>query len=91
MDALVGAWGRAVSEREYTEVARRRGIPVEQVRAESMAEIERALAWWQEVDADPARRAEVVRDAQGRRQMRGADRGNGGDAPASADRHARAI
>lgn len=27
LDALVGAWGRAVSEREFAEVARRRGVP----------------------------------------------------------------
>ncbi len=90
LDALVGAWGRAVSEREFGEVARRRGIPVEQVRAESLAEIERVLAWWKDVEADPARRAEVVCDAQERRRTRGADIGNGAS-PASADRRARAI
>jgi len=55
LDALVGAWGRAISEREYTEVAHRRGISVEQARAESLAEIERVLAWWKDVEADPAR------------------------------------
>ncbi len=90
LDALVGAWGRAVSEREFAEVARRRGIPVEQVRAESLAEVERALAWWMEIEADPARRAEVVRDAQERQRTRGADRGNGAT-PASATQRARAI
>jgi len=55
LDALVGEWGRAISEREYTEVAHRRGISVEQARAESLAEIERVLAWWKDVEADPAR------------------------------------
>jgi len=90
LDALVGAWGRAISEGEYTEVARRRGIPVEQVRAESLAEIERVLAWWKDVEADPARRAEVVRDAQERRRTRSADIGDGAS-PASANRRARAI
>ena len=90
LDALVGAWGRAVSEREYTEVARRRGIPVEQVRAESLAEIERVLAWWKEVEADPPRRAEVMRDAQERRRTRSADMGHDAS-PTSADRRARAI
>lgn len=90
LDALVGAWGRAVSEREFAEVARQRGIPVEQVRAESLAETERALAWWKSVEADPARREEVLRDARERRRTRRADQGN--DAvPASADRRARAI
>jgi len=50
LDALVGAWGRAISERAYTEVARQRGIPIEQVRAESLAEVERVLAWWKDVE-----------------------------------------
>ncbi len=89
LDALVGAWGRAVSEGEYGAVARRRGVPVERVRAESLAEIERALAWWTEVEANPARRAEVVRDAQEQQRAHGAD-SNHGAAPASTDR-ARAI
>ncbi len=90
LDALVGAWGRAVSERAFAEVARRRGVPVEQVRAESLAETERVLAWWKEVEANPARRAEVVRDARERQRTR---RTNLGDeaSPASADQHARAI
>ena len=90
LDALVGEWGRAISEREYTEVAHRRGISVEQARAESLAEIERVLAWWKDVEADPARRAEVVRDAQERRRTRGADMGDGAS-PASLDRRARAV
>ncbi len=89
LDALVGAWGRAVSERAFAEVARRRGVPVEQVRAESLAETERVLAWWKEVEADPARREEVVRDARKRQRTRRTNLGN--DAfPASADQHARA-
>ncbi len=66
LDALVGAWGRAVSERKFAEVAHRRDIPVGQVRAEVLAETERVLAWWKDVEADPARREEVVRDAQER-------------------------
>jgi len=90
LDALVGAWGRAFSEREFSEVARRRGIPVEQVRAESLAETERVLAWWKDVEADPARREEVVRDARERRRTHSADMGNG-SSPAPADRRARAI
>jgi len=90
LDALVGAWGYAISEREYTAVAHRRGISVEQVRAESLAEVERVLAWWKDVEADPARRAEVVRDAQERRRTRSADMGDGAS-PASLDRRARAV
>jgi len=90
LDALVGAWGRAVSEREFAEVAHRRGIPVEQVRADSLAETERVLAWWKDVEADPARREEVVRDARERQRTRRAGPGNGAS-PAPADRRTRAI
>jgi len=88
LDALVGAWGRAVNEREFAAVAPQRGIPVEQVRVESLAETERVLAWWKDVEVDPARLEQVMRDARERQQTRRIDQGNGA---ASADRHARAI
>ncbi len=73
LDTLVGAWSRAVSEREFREVAQRWGIPVEQVRAEVLAETERALAWWKTVEADPVRREEIMRDARQRQRARIAD------------------
>ena len=55
LNALVAAWGRAVNERGIHELAARRGVPVEQMRAEVLADVDRALAWWREVQADPAR------------------------------------
>ncbi len=70
LDALVGAWGRAVSERGFRDLARRRGVPVEQVRAEALADVDRALAWWHAVQADPARLKAIVREARGRRRRR---------------------
>jgi len=66
LDALVGAWGRAVSERGFHDLARRRSVPVEQVRAEALADVDRALAWWRAVQADPARLKAVVREARDR-------------------------
>ena len=54
LNALVAAWGRAVNERGIHELAARRGVPVEQMRAEVLADVERALAWWREVQVDPA-------------------------------------
>jgi len=54
LNALVAAWGRAVNERGIHELAVRRGVPVEQMQAEVLADVERALAWWQEAQADPA-------------------------------------
>jgi transcriptional regulator with XRE-family HTH domain len=52
LNALVAAWGRAVNERGIHELAARRGIPVEQMRAEVLANVERALAWWREAQAN---------------------------------------
>ena len=77
MDTRVGAWGRAVSEREFHELAQRRGVPVEQVRAEVLAETERALAWWKAVVADPVRRKKIMRDVRQRQRARVADHQTG--------------
>jgi hypothetical protein len=44
----------------------RRNLPLEQVRAEVAADFERALAWWDEVQADPARLEALVNEAQER-------------------------
>jgi transcriptional regulator with XRE-family HTH domain len=54
LNALVAAWGRAVNERGIHELAARRGVPVEQMRAEVLADVERALAWWREAQANQA-------------------------------------
>jgi transcriptional regulator with XRE-family HTH domain len=54
LNALVAAWGRAVNERGIHELAARRGVPVEQMRAEVLADVERALSWWREVQANQA-------------------------------------
>ena len=54
LNALVAAWGRAVNERGIHELAARRGVPVEQVRAEVLADVDRVLAWWQETQANQA-------------------------------------
>jgi hypothetical protein len=35
-------------------LAARRGVPVEQMRAEILADVERALAWWREAQANQA-------------------------------------
>jgi hypothetical protein len=48
LNALVSAWGRAVNERGIHELAARRGVPVEQMRAEVLADVERTLAWGRE-------------------------------------------
>lgn len=70
LDRLVATYGRAVSERGVHELARQRGVPVEQVRAEVLAEVERAQAWWQDLQADPARLEQAVREARAAQQAR---------------------
>jgi transcriptional regulator with XRE-family HTH domain len=64
LEQLVAAWAHAVSERGIQEVAQRRGEPPEQVRAGVLADVERAQAWWQEVQADPVRLRQAVREAR---------------------------
>jgi hypothetical protein len=64
LDLLVATYGRELNERGIRDLAALRGVPVDQLRAEVLAETERALAWWQEVQADPVRMAEVIREVR---------------------------
>jgi transcriptional regulator with XRE-family HTH domain len=68
MRALVAEYGHRVHERGVRELAERRNLAVEQVRAEVAADFERALAWWDEVQADPARLEALVNEARERQQ-----------------------
>ncbi len=70
MDALVALWGRAVNERGIRDLAARRGVPVEQMRADVLGDVDRALAWWREVQDDPARLEAVMHEAKERQQTR---------------------
>jgi len=70
LDALVAAWGRAVNERGIRELAARRGVPVEQMQAEVLGDVDRALVWWREVQNDPARLEAVIHEAKERQQAR---------------------
>ena len=54
LNALVAARRRAVNERGIHELAARRGVPVEQMRAEVLADVDRVLTWWQETQANQA-------------------------------------
>jgi len=70
LDALVAAWGRAVNERGIRDLAARRGIPVEQMQAEVLGEVDHALAWWREVQDDPARLEAAIHEAKEQQQAR---------------------
>jgi len=66
--ALTGEANRAVIERGIQDIARTRGEPPDRVRAEIMAKVERSSALWEDLQANPARMAEAVREAKARRR-----------------------
>lgn len=68
--ALVSEWGHRVNERALRDIAAQRGDPIEQVRAEVAADLDRALAWWAEVQADPARLGALIEEARERQRAR---------------------
>jgi hypothetical protein len=48
----------------------RRGVPVEQMQAEALADVDRAIAWWREAQANPARLEVLVNEACERQRAR---------------------
>jgi transcriptional regulator with XRE-family HTH domain len=69
LEALVADYGRRLHERRLFELARQRGISVDQARREAAANLNEALAWWRTFAADPARRRAVIsRARRGRKQ-----------------------
>ncbi len=70
LDALVDAYGRALNERGMSQIAQRRGISIEQVRAEITVETDRALAWWQEAQRNPTLLEKAVHQAREAQQTR---------------------
>jgi len=70
--ALVADWGRRVNERALRDIAAERDMPVEQVRADVAADLDRALAWWAEVQGDPVRLEALAEEARERQQARAA-------------------
>ncbi len=70
LHALLDASNRVVIERGIQEIAQARGEPADRVRAEIMANVNRLSTLWAELEADPARMAEAVREAKARRGAR---------------------
>ena len=68
--ALVAAWGQAVNEQGIRDLAARRGVPVEEMRAEVLADVDHALVWWRAVQDDPARLETVVNEAREQQRTR---------------------
>lgn len=74
MHELVAEWGRRVRERGVRGIAAERGQPVDQVRAELDAELTRKIAWYRELQADPARLESLVQESQDQQHARAAQR-----------------
>jgi len=70
MRALVAEYGRRVYDRGVRGIAVKRGLPVDQVRAEVTADLERMIAWRRELEADPARLEALIGESRERRRTR---------------------
>ncbi len=68
--ALVAEWGHRANEQALRDIAAKRGQPIEQVRADVAADLDRALVWWEEVQADPARLEALVEEARESQRVR---------------------
>jgi len=68
--ALVAEYGRRVYDRGVRGIAAKRGLPVDQVRVEVTADLERMIAWRREIEADPARLEALIDEARKRRRTR---------------------
>jgi len=70
MDDLVALNGRLLHEQGVREIAAHRHLPVEQVRADLEADLDRILAWRRELEADLARKEALVDEARARQRAR---------------------
>ncbi len=70
LGALVAEWGHRANEQALQEIAAKRGQPIERVRADVDADLDRALAWWADVQADPARMEALVAEARENQRAR---------------------
>jgi hypothetical protein len=69
LTALVNEWGRRQHEYRLREIAARRGLTVEEARAQVAADLDHALEWWRKFEADPRRRRAVINRARRERQQ----------------------
>ncbi len=72
MRALVAEYGRRVYDRGVRSIAAKRGLPVDQVRVEVTADLERMIAWRRELEADPARLEALIKESREHRRAQAA-------------------
>lgn len=63
MRALTAEWAHQVNEQSLRSIAAKRGLPIEQVRADVAADLDRMIAWRRELDADPARLEALMQES----------------------------
>jgi len=67
---LCARQSKRVNERTLRSIAAKRGQPLEQTRSEVAADFERMMAWWAEVQSDPARYEALVQESLDQQQAR---------------------
>lgn len=68
--SLTAEWGRRANEQALRKLASVRGQSIEQVRADVAADLDRATAWWTDVQADPERLETLIAEAHAKQQAR---------------------
>lgn len=64
LEALVSTFGQRLHERRLRELARQRGIPLDEARREAADQFDEALAWWRSFETNPAARRAVAMRAR---------------------------
>jgi transcriptional regulator with XRE-family HTH domain len=72
MHALVAEYGRRVYEQGVRHIAAKRGLPVDLIRAEVTADLERMIAWRRDLEANPARWQALIDESREQRRTRAA-------------------
>jgi len=70
MRALTAEWTHQVNEQSLRSIAAKRGLPIEQVRADVAADLDRMIAWHRELGADPARLEALVQESWEKQRAR---------------------
>jgi len=68
LEVLVEEYGRRLHDVRVREYAEQRDVSVEEAHGKMAADLDQSIAWWQEFEADPARRV-IVQEAHKRQRQ----------------------
>jgi hypothetical protein len=68
LEELIGEYGRRLHEVRIREYARQRTMSVEEARNEMAQDLDRSMAWWQDFQVEPNRRAAIAEAQERQRQ-----------------------